>query len=352
MSDDDDGNIPDAATAQKLVKEFEGVTNTNEALAQQYLQEDDWDLTRALNRFFTEKIKQQDEELAKQIELQVEQQTMQQTTMSIEDGLKEGILTTEAPAELTVISWNIDGLDIKNIKKRTKGVCKIIEDEKADIVFLQEVIPETLEYIQTKLSGYECIRGVQGDYFVATLLRWGRVYKDSSRLVPFPGSVMGRHLLHVEAHCGQVKLDLLNTHLESTGDHAEERKSQLKQSFQIIDNIATTSNVLYGGDLNMRDKELAACGGPPAGSRDCWQECGSRPAVQYTWDMTRNTNLEWQGKFKPKCRFDRLYLRPSRMFACSSAFFGLVGLQKIHGTQSFPSDHWGLMLKLRLNQKA
>ena len=38
MSDDDDGNIPDAATAQKLVKEFEGVTNTNEALAQQYLQ--------------------------------------------------------------------------------------------------------------------------------------------------------------------------------------------------------------------------------------------------------------------------------------------------------------------------
>ena len=37
----------------------------------------------------------------------------------------------------------------------------------------------------------------------------------------------------------------------------------------------------------MRDKELAACGGPPAGSRDCRQECGARPAVQYTWDMTR-----------------------------------------------------------------
>ena len=36
MSDDE--NIPDAATAQRLIKEFEGVTNTNEALAQQFLQ--------------------------------------------------------------------------------------------------------------------------------------------------------------------------------------------------------------------------------------------------------------------------------------------------------------------------
>ena len=36
MSDDE--NIPDAATAQRLIKEFEGVTNTNEALAQQLLQ--------------------------------------------------------------------------------------------------------------------------------------------------------------------------------------------------------------------------------------------------------------------------------------------------------------------------
>ena len=36
MSDDE--NIPDATTAQKLIKEFEGVTNTNEALAQEYLQ--------------------------------------------------------------------------------------------------------------------------------------------------------------------------------------------------------------------------------------------------------------------------------------------------------------------------
>jgi len=350
MSDDE--NIPDAATAQRLIKEFEGVTNTNEALAQQFLQEHEWNLNQALDTFFTNKVKDQDHEMAQQLQLQSNQQSSSQIPINIEEGLQEGILTTQAPEELTVISWNIDGLDVKNIRKRTKGVCKIIEDEKADIVFLQEVIPETLEYIKSKLSGFEVIRGIQGDYFVATLLRWGRVYKDASRLIPFTGSVMGRHLLHVEAHCGQVKLDLLNTHLESTGEHAEERVAQLKQSFRIINNTAPARNVIFGGDLNLRDKELASCGGAPDGARDCWEQCGARQAVRYTWDMTRNTNLEWQGKFKPKLRFDRLYLKPSRSFGCSAVHFGLVGLQKIHGTQSFPSDHWGLMLKLKLNQNS
>ena len=39
---------------------------------------------------------------------------------------------------------------------------------------------------------------------MVTLLRWGRVYKDASRIIPFPGTRMDRHLLHVEAHCGEV----------------------------------------------------------------------------------------------------------------------------------------------------
>ena len=38
MSEDDESNLPDAVTAQKLVHEFEGITNTDEALAQFYLQ--------------------------------------------------------------------------------------------------------------------------------------------------------------------------------------------------------------------------------------------------------------------------------------------------------------------------
>ena len=42
--------------------------------------------------------------------------------------------------------------------------------------------------------------------------------------------------------------------------------------------------------------------GLPRGARDVWEELGSRAEARYTWDLTRNTNLEWAGKWKPRCR--------------------------------------------------
>ena len=120
--------------------------------------------------------------------------------------------------------------------------------------------------------------------------------------------------------------------------------------------------------------------GLPMGARDVWEELGSRAEVRYTWDLTRNTNLEWAGKWKPRCRsvvtcyttriffiiflssvsgvttdilfvcirFDRVYLRPSDSRNCVAEQFGLVGLNKVEATQSFPSDHWGVRIGLKL----
>merc|ERR1712129_509650 len=69
--------------------------------------------------------------------------------------------------------------------------------------------------------------------------------------------------LAVQAHCGSVKLDLLNTHMESTADHAEERKKQLEQCLGVVSRRPPDTSVIFGGDLNMRDKELASVGGLP-----------------------------------------------------------------------------------------
>uniref|UniRef100_A0A0P4WDA6 UBA-like domain-containing protein n=1 Tax=Scylla olivacea TaxID=85551 RepID=A0A0P4WDA6_SCYOL len=41
---DDDDNVPDVATCQKLVEQFAELTNTDEACAQFYLQDRQWDL--------------------------------------------------------------------------------------------------------------------------------------------------------------------------------------------------------------------------------------------------------------------------------------------------------------------
>ena len=59
-----------------------------------------------------------------------------------------------------------------------------------------------------------------------------------------------------QAHCGDVVLDLLNTHLESTAEHAEERTRQLEKCFDIMSKRPGDRTVIFGGDLNSRDKEV------------------------------------------------------------------------------------------------
>jgi len=344
MSDsEDDSCVPDAKTAQSRVKEFESVTNTDEILAQMYLQENKWDLSRALNSYFATKC--ENLETARSVESKPEQGPR---TASLDSALKAGLVTTKAPTNLTMITWNIDGLDEKSLKKRTEAVIKTIRDLSADIVFLQEVIPQTFSYIQSQLTDhYECIQAKEDNYFVATLLRKGRVYLDRAKVVEFPSSRMYRHLLAVQAHCGSVVMDLLNTHLESTKDHADERKKQLEQCFGLMSRRPADRSVIFGGDLNLRDPEVRSLGGPPAPARDVWEELGSREEVRWTWDLQRNSNKEMPGK----CRFDRVYIRPSENSNLVAEQFGLIGLQKVEGTQSFPSDHWGVRLGLKLSQE-
>ena len=62
-------------------------------------------------------------------------------------------------------------------------------------MFLQEVIPETFSYIESKMTNYDCIAAKQSEYFVATLLRRGRVYMDRHKVVDFPTTRMYRHVL-------------------------------------------------------------------------------------------------------------------------------------------------------------
>lgn len=343
IDDEEEEGLPDGATARKLIKEFETVTNTDEIMAQYQLQEHGWDLSRALNTFFAAKCEEAEAvTVSKKVDL---------PKKTVAEALQEGLLSTKAPENLVFVTWNIDGLDQTNLKKRTKGVCKILEQEKADVVFLQEVIPETFSYIESKMPNYVCLAAKQDNYFVATLLRKGRVYLDHHTVKDFHSSSMGRHVLAAQAHCGSVKLDLFNTHLESTKEHAEERGNQLKQCLAQVGSRPSERVSILAGDLNLRDAELVASGGLPERTVDVWEKCGARKEVQYTWDMMRNTNLQANfGKFRPRCRFDRIYLRDSSPSTVTASQFGLIGLQKITDTQAFPSDHWGLRCLLNLAQ--
>lgn len=102
--------------------------------------------------------------------------------------------------------------------------------------------------------------------------------------------VMQRNLLVTKAFVGKAKIALLNTHLESTAEFSAQRKQQLMSCFEIAKSFSPEYNVLFGGDLNLRDKEVT--GLLPMNMSDLWVKCGSRATCQYTWDLTRNTNKQ------------------------------------------------------------
>ena len=95
----------------------------------------------------------------------------------------------------------------------------------------------------------------------------------------------------------------------------------------------------------MFNLQLADVGGIPEKTFDLWESTGRRPEAQYTWDMTRNDNLSNWPKFKPRCRFDRLYVRQTKSNV-KAVYFELVGLERLKSCGRFPSDHWGLLTHL------
>uniref|UniRef100_T1IYM3 Tyrosyl-DNA phosphodiesterase 2 n=1 Tax=Strigamia maritima TaxID=126957 RepID=T1IYM3_STRMM len=328
MSDDDidESLLPDRETCDKLCQEFARVTNTDSACAQFFLQDRQWDLQRSINAYFKTKSSESQDNDDDDVEAEL-----------------------DVPKSLKLVSWNLDGLDEKSLPKRTKFVCQIINCELPDVVFFQEVIPETLSLIEKYLPAYDIFQGNDVNYFVVILTKRSTIKCSDHRVIPFATSVMYRNLLVVEGKISDIPLVLMTSHLESTKEHSDERIKQLRTVFkQALDACDQNTTVLVGGDFNMRDQELEKVGGIPAGLEDLWITCGSRPECRYTWDMTRNDNLIFQGRIKPRCRFDRLYMAPSSPARLKPEHFGLIGLERIKSCGRFPSDHWGLTTRFSL----
>jgi len=74
----------------------------------------------------------------------------------------------------------------------------------ADIVFLQEVLVETVSVLENRLPEYQFIYGngitPMADYFTVVMLKKSLVAYKRHTEVPFEGSRMGRTLMIVEVN--------------------------------------------------------------------------------------------------------------------------------------------------------
>ncbi|KAF6293885.1 tyrosyl-DNA phosphodiesterase 2 [Rhinolophus ferrumequinum] len=265
------------------------------------------------------------------------------------DSISSKPSTSENPQQedgsmFSLITWNIDGLDLNNLRERAQAVCSYLALYSPDVIFLQEVIPPYYSYLKKRASSYEIITGHEEGYFTAIMLKKSRVKFKSQEIILFPNTKMMRNLLCVHASVLGNELCLMTSHLESTRGHTKERMNQLKMVLKKMQEAPESASVVFAGDTNLRDQEVTKCGGLPNNILDVWEFLGKPKHCQYTWDTQMNSNLGIPAVCKH--RFDRIFFRAAAEGShIIPQSLDLLGLEKLDCGR-FPSDHWGLLCNL------
>ncbi|NXK93108.1 TYDP2 phosphodiesterase, partial [Formicarius rufipectus] len=325
-----------------LCSEFAAITSSDVDVARSFLAGSEWHMERALNAYFDPPL--ETEEAAGGaasagpggcIDLTEDATTSSAGDNSADSGQKED------DSNFSLITWNIDGLDLGNLKERARGVCTYLALYNPDVVFLQEVIPPHLCLLQMKAGSYTIIPGNLDEYFTVIMLKKSRVKLLKHEIIPFPTTAMKRNLLVVHVSISGNELCLMTSHLESTKNHSKERIKQLQIVLNKMQKESESTTVIFGGDTNLRDSEVAKLGDLPKNVVDIWEFLDKPQHCRYTWDTHSNTNLN--APYKCKMRFDRVYFRPAAEGGhVIPRSMDLIGLEKLDCGR-FPSDHWGIL---------
>ncbi|XP_014845534.1 PREDICTED: tyrosyl-DNA phosphodiesterase 2-like [Poecilia mexicana] len=244
--------------------------------------------------------------------------------------------------QLSLISWNIDGLDGDEQPERARSLCSYLTEYSADVVLLQEMVQPYMRFMHRRLGdAYNFIEGGQDGYFTMMLLKKSRLRLLDHHILNFSKSRMMRNLLVAQVEFEGQKLSLMTSHFESCKVNSAERMRQLRLVMKAMSQAPDDQTVLFGGDTNLRDHEVAAVG-LPGNVVDLWEQLGEPEKCRYTWDTRANTNNEI--KFKCQFRFDRVYLRRASgdgVLQLEPRSMALIGLEKLR-CGLFTSDHWGI----------
>ncbi|XP_055510903.1 tyrosyl-DNA phosphodiesterase 2 [Leucoraja erinacea] len=328
---------------ESLCAEFAQVTDMDQAAARCILEDNQWLLERALNSYF---------EAALQPSCSVVEATPRllngadfQMCIDLTDSSPvqtskgKGAKVQLDESVISLLTWNIDGLDETNLQERARGVCSCLALYSPDIVFLQEVTMPYYNYIKKRAVSYILIPANSDDYFTVIMLQKSRVKLLTQEVIDFPTTSMMRNLLIVQVNIAGNELYLMTSHLESTKDFSKERVGQLGTVLKKMKEVPDCATVIFGGDTNLRDHEVKRLGGLPADISDIWEFLNKPEHCRYTWDTTTNNNLK--ASYSCRLRFDRVFFRASREGQIVPKEMSLVGQEKLECGR-FCSDHWGL----------
>uniref|UniRef100_A0AC34FG56 Endonuclease/exonuclease/phosphatase domain-containing protein n=1 Tax=Panagrolaimus sp. ES5 TaxID=591445 RepID=A0AC34FG56_9BILA len=353
--------------AEKAIQDFARITGVNEALAHFFLQDFDFQLERGLNAYYRQMEKEEDKTETSADDDDDDENDdddgNDSDVMIIEDDDPMEVDDTETkvttsqesnpatstkqpntkddkfPDDITLVTYNVDGLDTGNLRTRFQGVVHIIAKINPEIILLQEVVDEHMEVINEVIAPmYHVITPLNKGmpYYTVTLVS-KNILSRTMECKPFTNTSMGRTMTVFEGYWQKLRLVVIHSHLESMREHAQARKAQFSECMKKMEsNLDAETLVIFAGDLNIRDSELPMI---HPQIKDAWIAAGRDKATQYTWDNMKNSNKGLPNNVR--YRFDRVYFNgPYKKID-----FTLAGTQQIRKVMCYPSDHFAVVCK-------
>jgi exonuclease III len=281
---------------------------------------------------------------------------------------------------MKLLTYNIDGLNPSLLTIRIQFILSIILSQDADVIQLQEIIPEIYSPIRKVMesNGYVCSEPMMQSYFVMSCVK--KQYQGSNlrfEIIPFTDckskSDQGRYLLKTSFLAPSAESNpkltycFLNAHLESCGiafksPSSFTRMAQLQAGLeQLLQSSNTTLSVL-AGDLNIRDAEATQV-------LKSFETRGIHDIIEQLYNETEENHAgankrkidegkedTWNTWYLPdkqnvRYRFDRVYGNS----AIKGSEYHLIGGEEVlaefvDGSESCayltPSDHRGIVVNL------
>ena len=288
--------------------------------------------------------------------------------------LSAGSKVTEHPssesATIRVLSYNVlhhddgflDWIDARihgraTASERMATTLSLLEHEDADLIALQEVTIPFLNELKEKFP----------DYHLATTLKpeWGTIaeflspphglvilskWSFSSMVIDraLMPSQLGRRMLLITVQAGGHPLTVATCHLDSFREEHRTRTQQLHQFFKLL---AAADNAILLGDFNFGDGEQPETAALRQDYRDAWLAFHPEdPGL--TYDVEHNPLAAINGlSHEQGRRLDRILLRTPDWVPIDIYRFGTQPVA-IEGKEYYASDHYGVVVTLRLNREA
>jgi endonuclease/exonuclease/phosphatase family metal-dependent hydrolase len=204
---------------------------------------------------------------------------------------------------LQVLVFNIHAGKDAGGRDSLADLAQLVRTTAPDIVLLQEVDRNTnrsgkVDQLTAvaEATGYEGVFGRSldydgGQYGIAALSKDGFVFNET---VPLPvqpaqaragGSREPRVGLVATAFTSRGRLQLLNTHLDASGDESYRLQEVDGLLNAVRPRVSQTTPVLIAGDFNSEPDSAVMQKLGAAGLRDAWKECGQGDGFTYPADQ-------------------------------------------------------------------